>query len=238
MRILAIDTCAKTATCSLLYDGMPVADISFSCDTHSSTLLPMIDYLLNSQELKYNDVDAYAVSVGPGSFTGVRIGVSTVKGLAFAENKPCIGVSTLVAMAENFRGVNGIVVPALDARRETVYSAVFRSSFDGSLVQLKEDAQIPVTELVDFLKQFTDEKIYFTGDSYDTLIDSDVLLNNIAYTPLRLRNINAVGVATAAWNIWNSTEDKSIFTDNNLLPKYLKATQAERELKEGLLKIN
>lgn len=234
MKILALDTCAKTATVAVLDDGRPSAVFTLQTETHSTTLLPMIESVLSLGNIKYDDVGAYAVSCGPGSFTGVRIGVATVKGLAFAGNTPCIGVSAMEAMAENFRGVGGLVVPVTDARRDMVYTAVFRSDENGGLERLTEDEQISVDDLCERLRVYPCERVYFAGDAYDKLMSHPNKPAAAAYTPVQMRIQSAYGVARAALEKWNSSENKSIFTDANLLPVYLKKSQAERERDERL----
>ena len=122
MKILAIDSCMNTSTVAILEDENLVALYTVNTEnTHSETLLPMIRDALSSADVKPEDIDAYAVSYGPGSFTGVRIGVATVKGLAFGRNKPCVEVSTIEALAENLCGFDGIVCPVMNARRGQVY---------------------------------------------------------------------------------------------------------------------
>ena len=234
MRILAIDTSAKTATAAVLTDGALTASFTVQTQTHSTTLLPLIESMLSLHSLTYDDIDVYAAVCGPGSFTGIRIGVSTVKGLAFSGNVPCVGVSALESMAENFRGFSGIIAPVIDARRDMVYTALFRSSPDGSLIRLTDDSQISTDELCSLLCGYRDEHIYFTGDAYDRMVSHDNCPSNVAFTPENLRIPSAFGVACAALRKWNHTDDKTIFTDALLLPVYLKKSQAERERDERL----
>lgn len=127
MLILAMDSTAVAASVALLTDGAPLA--AFHLDngnTHSETLLPMVESVLRCTGKTVDDIDLFAVSAGPGSFTGVRIGVATVKGLAFGKGKPCVGVSTLEALAENLVPTGGLLCPVMNARRGQVYNALFR----------------------------------------------------------------------------------------------------------------
>lgn len=234
MNILALDTCAKTATAALLVDGKPGAVFTLQTETHSTTLLPMIESMLSLYGITTEQIDAYAVSCGPGSFTGVRIGVATVKGLAFANGTPCIGVSATEAMAENFRGVNGLIVPVTDARRDMVYTALFRSSSVGELDRLTDDEQISIDDLCARLGEIGADHVYFAGDAYDKICAHPSRPARTAYTPGELRVQSAYGVACAAVRKWNETENKTVFTDANLLPVYLKKSQAEREREERL----
>jgi tRNA threonylcarbamoyladenosine biosynthesis protein TsaB len=186
----------------------------------------MAESLLKSLRLNFADVDMYATSVGPGSFTGVRIGAALVKGLAFGRDIPCAAVSTLEALAENARGLRGIIVPAMDARRGQVYTALFRSSKDG-LERLTEDMAISLSELAERLREFEGEKIYITGDGYGVtakyLLDAGL---EIEETPTLLRNESASSVARVAYRQYKNGET---VTDKELSPTYLRLPQAERE---------
>ena len=126
MLTLAFESSAKAASVALLRDGSLVSQYS-QCSglTHSRTLLPMAEDLLKNAELTLADIDLFAVAQGPGSFTGIRIGVSTVKGLSWACDKPCVGVSTLEGMAWHGLAAGGLICPVMDARRQQVYNALF-----------------------------------------------------------------------------------------------------------------
>ena len=147
MLILAFESSARAASAALLRDGKLISQYA-QCSglTHSRTLLPMGEDMLKNAELTLDDVDLIAVAHGPGSFTGVRIGVSMVKGLAWAGDKPCVGVSTLEAMAWHGLAAGGLVCPVMDARRSQVYNALF-SIEDGRPVRLTEDRPISLEEL-------------------------------------------------------------------------------------------
>ena len=139
MKILALETSAKSVSCAVVEDGAPLAS-AYQCTglTHSRTLLPMVDAMLKNADLTIETIDAIAIAAGPGSFTGLRIGIAAVKGLAWAADKPCLGISTLEAMVENIAHLNGLVVGAMDARRAQVYNAVFEAK-DGVLTRLTPD---------------------------------------------------------------------------------------------------
>ena len=128
MKILALETSAKSVSCAVVEDGAPLAS-AYQCTglTHSRTLLPMVDAMLKNADLTLDDINAIAIAAGPGSFTGLRIGIAAVKGLAWAADKPCLGVSTLEAMAQNAAHIDGLIVGAMDARRSQVYNAVFEA---------------------------------------------------------------------------------------------------------------
>ncbi|MCI8387954.1 MAG: tRNA (adenosine(37)-N6)-threonylcarbamoyltransferase complex dimerization subunit type 1 TsaB [Clostridiales bacterium] len=235
MVILAMDSSAKTASCALASaddDGVKLLGLS-TVDgilTHSETLLPMVEQLLANTSLGFDDVDLFAVSSGPGSFTGVRIGVATLKGMAFCTNKPCVGVSTLAALSRNLEGFDGLVVPVMDARRNQVYTAIFAGG-----KRLCDDMLITLDELKAKLDEVSDGRdIYFCGDGYSLTRKYFMNYDKISDTPALLRPQNAFSVAAEAFAVYQAAEDKSVFTDRALSPGYLRASQAERERAERL----
>ena len=227
MLILAFESSAKAASAALLKDGKLLSQYT-QCSglTHSRTLLPMGEDMLKNAELTLGDVDLLAVAHGPGSFTGIRIGVSMVKGLAWALDKPCVGVSTLEAMAWHGLAAGGLVCPVMDARRSQVYNALF-SIENGRPVRLTEDRPISLEELAQELQSY-DWPAYLVGDgaemSYAYLTDKGV---DCVLAPENLRMQSAWGVAMAA-------KDKEPGTADSLLPVYLRLSQAERERLERL----
>ena len=227
MLILAFESTAKAASTALVRDGKLVSQYS-QCSglTHSRTLLPMGEDMLKNAELKLADVDLLAVAHGPGSFTGVRIGVSMVKGLAWASDKPCVGVSTLEAMAWHGLAAGGLVCPVMDARRSQVYNALFRI-VDGSPRRLTEDRPIALEKLAEELRAYN-ERVFLVGDgaelSFCALTEKGL---PCSLAPENLRMQSAWGVAMAAM-------DKTPGTADDLLPVYLRLSQAERERQERL----
>ena len=227
MKILAFDGTAKAASVALL-DGERVLGY-YTVDnglTQSELLLPMAENLLKSLKLSFGDIELYATSVGPGSFTGVRIGVSLIKGLAFGKDIPCVEVSTLEALAESLSSLRGVIVPCMDARRQQVYSATFRS--DGkNMTRLTEDRAIALSELGEELKSFEGEDIYLVGDGYGVaktaMEKAGVVTMN---TPELLILENAVSVARVAQRKYSAGE---FVSDAALSPVYLRLPQAERE---------
>ena len=231
MKILAIDTSALVATAALCDDEKLIAVYSQKAGmTHSQTMLPIIKNIMDNTETNIDDVDMIAVSEGPGSFTGIRIGIATVKGLAFGKNKICIGVSTLEAMARTIADfcTDAIICPVMDARRNQLYNAVFEMR-GGKLLRLTEDRMIEAPTLAKELDAM-DRPVYFVGDGYDIM--AKMKLSYQRETPVACRWQNGYGVAMAALALYNNTEDKSVFTDRMLRPEYLRLPQAERELKE------
>lgn len=201
---------------------------SFTVDagnTHSTTLLPMIKACCDRAGVSPAEIDLFACAVGPGSFTGVRIGVSTVKGLCAARSTPCVGVSTLAAAAYPFSVCRGTVVPVLDARRGNVYSAIF-SAEDGGLVRVTEDMIIPVDELCERLRG-TKSPVFFTGDACETASQKarDLGLAVCDVAP-SMRAISAAGVCAIAEAEYTSAQDKSVCTAAALAPVYLRPGRA------------
>lgn len=226
MIILAFDGTAKCASCAVLRDEVCLGEYNIDNGlTQSELLLPMAESLMKSLKLEYSDVELFATSVGPGSFTGVRIGAALVKGLAFGRNIPCAEVSTLEALAENASGLRGIIVPAMDARRGQVYTAIFRCDGE-NLTRLCEDTAISITELGERLREF-DEPIYLTGDGYEVARKNMCAMGlKLENTPVALRNESAASVAKVALRQYR--EGKTV-SDVELSPTYLRLPQAERE---------
>lgn len=231
MKILAFDSTAKAASAAICEDDKLLA--LYNVDnglTQSELLLPMIENLLKSLKLDYSDISIFATAKGPGSFTGVRIGVALLKGIAFGRDAACIGVSTLEALAENAKGLDGIIVPVMDARRNEFYNAIFRSE-NGNLKRLTADRAISADNLARELLSYN-EKIYLTGDGYD--IAKKLLSERavpLSETPVLLRCENAYSIATLALKKYKSGD---ITSDSEIMPSYLRLPQAERERLERL----
>lgn len=229
MKILAIDSSTAMACVALCDDewilfseNIPVGH------AHSEVLLPMVVRALHENGMKAHDIDLFAASVGPGSFTGIRIGVATVKGLCSGSGKPCIPVSALAALAENLVGVKGIICPVMDARRDQMYTALFEG--DGSCVRrLTEDGLFPLPELDERLKM-CGQTVYLVGDGYEKC-KSKLTCADLADTPEEKRSANGCSVAAVAKKQYRQQPDGD-YTEEHLLPVYLCATQAERERTE------
>ena len=225
MKLLALETTAKAASCAVLADGLPLAT-SWQCTglTHSRTLLPMVEDMLKNSELQLRDMDAIAVAAGPGSFTGLRIGIAAVKGLAWAADKPCLAISTLEAMAWPLSHLTGTVVCAMDARRQQIYNAVFRAE-NGVLTRLREDRALSLDEAADDCRDM-EGPIFIVGDGAN-LCHSHFTARGISCTlaPPHLRQQSAVGVAMAAAARW----PEGAVSAQELEPTYLRLSQAERE---------
>lgn len=227
MLTLAFESSARPASVALLRDGVLVSQYS-QCSglTHSRTLLPMAEDLLKNAELSIRDVDLFAVAHGPGSFTGVRIGVSTVKGLAWASDKPCVGVSTLEAMAWHGLAAGGIVCPVMDARRSQVYNALFEIR-DGAPRRLCEDRPIALEELAPQVRAL-ESPVFLVGDG----AAPTAAFFGAQGIPYRLAPENLLW--QSAWGVAMAARDKTPGTADELLPVYLRLSQAERERQERL----
>ena len=224
MKILALDSSATVASVALCEDERLLAEYTLNNgNTHSETLLPIVEALLSHFGISVDNIDLFAASTGPGSFTGVRIGPATLKGLAFAKNRPCVGVSTLEALAENALSIGGLICPVMNARRSQVYTALFRS--DGAtLTRLLPDSALSISELDELLAAFG-EPVIFVGDGEK--ITRDALLKTTA-CPIsnRLCHQSAYSVAQVARKAY---ESGLAVSDSALAVTYLRPSQAERE---------
>ena len=196
MKILALESSAVSASVALTEDEKLVAQSFQNCGlTHSRTLLPMVENLLANCGVSLADVDAIAVAHGPGSFTGVRIGVATVKGLALGADKPCLGVSTLEAMAWGARALGGNLCCVMDARAGQVYNALFTVE-DGRVRRLCDDRAIKLTELAE---EIGEAPYFLVGDGadlcYNTIKEN---CTGLRLAPAELRFATGFGVAAAA----------------------------------------
>lgn len=228
MIVLALESAAAVASAALLRDGRPLAGMTLdNGNTHSETLLPMVDSLLSVTGLTLEDIGLYAASVGPGSFTGIRIGAATVKGLAFGSGKCCLGVSSVEALAWNLRGNTGLICPVLNARRRQVYTALFYAE-NGTVRRLTEDAVLTVDMLDGLLAPYA-EPVTFVGDAYAPA--TEAVTHAKLPVPEALRGASAVSVAYAAQAAYNAGARG---TDATLTPVYLRPCQAERERLEKL----
>ena len=232
MLILALESSAKAASVALMEDENLIAQYS-QCSglTHSRTLLPMLEDMLKNTEKKIADVDLIAVAHGPGSFTGIRIGVSTVKGLAWAAQKSCVGVSTLEAMAWHGASSGGLICPVMDARRSQVYNALFEIDDDARPKRLTEDRAISLSELAQELRADGREPL-LVGDGAKLTYDY------LTQAGLACRMAPANLVYKSAWGVGMAALDKKPGSADDLLPVYLRLSQAERERQERLSRKN
>lgn len=234
MKILALDSSGLVASVAYLEDEVIKGVLSVNYQkTHSQTLLPMLDELVKTLNIDLNGIDYIAVSNGPGSFTGLRIGVATVKGLGLSIKKQIVGVSTLEALALNWQGVEGIVCPIMDARRNQVYTAAYK--YTDNLPQSDEiigPSSMEIDELVSKLDELG-LKVFFTGDGvpvYKEYIEKNLKVP-FAFPTASNGYQNAANVAI----LGEYYAKKGEAVDAALLsPVYLRKPQAERE-REAML---
>ncbi len=229
MKILAVDTSSNVATAALVSDNRLIGEnILNHKKTHSEKIMPMIDGLLRDSETDIGDVDLFAVAKGPGSFTGLRIGISTVKALAHATNKPVVGVSALEGMAYNLYNVEGIISPIMDARRSQVYNGAYRWE-NGYLKEVISPRASSIEECIESFKN--EEKVYFLGDGvpvYESVI-REKMGNRAIFAPFTCLLQRASSLAALAQIKYEQGE---FDTYASLVPIYLRKSQAERELEE------
>lgn len=219
MRILGIESSAKSASVCIWEDGKILCE-SFSNNglTHSKTVLLMIEDMLKQSDLTLDGIDKIAISNGPGSFTGLRIGAAVVKGLSWAKNIPCVGVSTLEAMVYNAIALEGVVCCVMDARAGQVYNAIFKIE-NGEIYRMCEDRAIAISELDAELAN--EEEVILVGDGA-LLCNSKLTHKNIKLLPENMRYQRAFGVCEAA-------ADSDGVSAEELTLEYIRKPQAERE---------
>lgn len=230
MKVLAVDTSSVVATCAVLDEEKVLGEYSLNQEmTHSEKIIPMIKELMDSLNLRPEDIDLFAGAVGPGSFTGLRIGIATIKGLAHVFDKPVVGVSTLEALAYNIP-FDGIVVPLIDARRERVFTGIYKWR-DGKLVNLSEPTILELDELLNII-QDNYEKVLFNGDG--TLVYKEKIVEKLKdkaqFAPISLNMARASSVGELGLLKWKEGNAENYF---QLVPEYLRESQAQREYKKG-----
>jgi tRNA threonylcarbamoyladenosine biosynthesis protein TsaB len=189
----------------------------------------MVKSTLSAANLSLKDIEAFAISAGPGSFTGIRIGIAAVKGLAIKDNVNCVSVSTLEAMAEQFKFQNAVICAVMDARCNQVYNAIFEIK-NGSINRLCDDRALLCNELAEEIKELSQNgsDIIIMGDGADMFYPFVEDINNTVLAKENVRYQNAIGVAFAANELFDKGE---VISPEKLLPIYLRLPQAERELK-------
>ncbi len=229
MNILAMDTSSLTATVAVLTDEKLLGEYTISNKlTHSQTILPMTDELLGKIGMKLDEIDVFSVCIGPGSFTGLRIGMATVKTFAQALSKPIVGVSSLDAVAYNFYSNDGsLVCPIVDARRDEVYNAIYKSG-----VKTVFDRPLHIDDL---LSELQGENVIFCGDAVCVHKDKIISANQKGWkiAPQNLLLPKASSVAYCAYKKATQGSYDDCYTLN---PVYLRKPQAERELEEKITK--
>ena len=226
MKVLALDTSSLVAGVAIMDDDRLIAEYNLNHKkTHSQKLMPMIMDIMKSVELTPKDIDVYAASSGPGSFTGLRIGITTVKAIAYSLNKPVVGVPTLDALAYNIPMTQSIICPIMDARNNQVYTAIYK--WDNTVLDRQSEYMgIPVAELVSRIKERA-ESVVFVGDGVP--VYKDFLIGELGercgFAPANLQLQKGASVAKAAIDKINKGLTESPF---DMVPFYLRKSQAER----------
>ena len=234
MKILAIDSSSNVATVAVIEEDTVLVQYSVNHKkTHSQTLLPMIEDILRMSEIGIENIDAIAVSAGPGSFTGLRIGSATAKGLALVKNLPIIEIPTIDGLAYNLKGCDKYICPMMDARRNQVYTGIYHFS-KGQFINDMPVCQMDVDELINHINSKGME-IVFLGDGVkvykDKLVDKLTVYHEFAAPHMSMQNAASVG--TLAVEYYNA--GKYVSAEEHQ-PDYLRKSQAERELEEKLAK--
>ena len=227
MKILALDSSGMVASVAVFEDDTLIAEYTVNYKkTHSQTLLPMLDEVVRMTETQLDGVEAIAVAAGPGSFTGLRIGASTAKGLGLALDIPLIPVPTVDALAWNLAGCAGLVCPIMDARRQQVYTGIYRVQ-DGTLEVLEPQMAIAVEDLAGRCNTY-EERITFLGDGvpvYRGTLDELLTVPHV-YAPGHLSRQRAGAVAALGMELYRKGCSQ---TAAQFAPDYLRVSQAERE---------
>jgi tRNA threonylcarbamoyladenosine biosynthesis protein TsaB len=231
MKILSLDSATESATCAILDDNRILGEITFNYKKqHSLVLMPMIDELFNNTGMNIGDIDGFVASKGPGSFTGLRIGMSTIKGLSQGTKKPFVTISTLDSLAYNLAYTPGIICPILDALRDNVYTALY--AFDNfELTRTSEYMNISIDELITMLKE-KNCNISFVGDGTfkfkEKLMEH---LSGISFAPAHLNLAKASSLGELGLTLLSKGIEDDIYAS---VPIYLRKPQAEREYEEKM----
>lgn len=231
MKILALDSSGLVASVALVEDDNLVAEYTVNYKkTHSQTLLPMLDEIVKMTETRLEDVDAVAVAAGPGSFTGLRIGSATAKGLGLALDKPVIGVPTVEGLAMNLYNTEALVCPLMDARRNQVYTGIYRF-LNGRLEVVKDQVAIGIEEIIEALN-LIGKNVVFLGDGvpvYRQIIEDRISVP-YSFAPAHVNKQRAAAIAVRAMDYWKAGIKGD--TAAEFEPVYLRLSQAERERQE------
>jgi tRNA threonylcarbamoyl adenosine modification protein YeaZ len=230
MRVLSVDSSTATASCAVIEEGKLLGEVSFNDKKqHSVILMPQIDYLLKNLNLDIDDIDGFVVSSGPGSFTGLRIGTASIKGLAQGLDKPLIGISSLDCLAYNLAYTDGIICPILDALRDNVYTALYKFA-EGNLMRLTDYMAIHIDELISIIQGQEDNKVCFIGDGISKF--KEKLENSFKYVYFSPAHLNLPRASSLGelglQKLKNSNGDDLL----SFSPIYLRKSQAEREYED------
>lgn len=230
MRILALDSSGLVASVALLEDDNLLAEYTVNYKkTHSQTLLPMLDEIVQMTDTELSSVDALAVAKGPGSFTGLRIGSATVKGLGLALNKPIIGIPTVEGLAMNLYETDAVICPLMDARRNQVYTGIYKFQ-NGTLQVVKDQIPLGVEEIIEALN-LLGQKVVFLGDGvpvYKYIIEKNMEVP-YSFAPAHVNKQRAGAIGVRAFEYYRQGLYSSAA---EFEPDYLRLSQAERERME------
>ncbi|WP_294405172.1 tRNA (adenosine(37)-N6)-threonylcarbamoyltransferase complex dimerization subunit type 1 TsaB [uncultured Clostridium sp.] len=236
MITLAVDSSSKVATVALMKDEKLLSEITLNDKReHSVVLMGVIEDILKYNNLTVKDIDGYVVSKGPGSFTGLRIGMATIKGLSFGSNKPYVSISSLDALAFSAGEFDGLICPVMDALRNSVYTCLYKSAVDPqtkevSLEKLTDYSALDLDELIELIKS-KNEKVMFIGDGLDKY--KDYLIENCPEAYFPPNHLNLVR-ASSLGELGSILLKNGVFDDPNSTPFYLKKPQAEREYEQRM----
>ena len=230
MRILALDSSGLVASVAILEDDNLIAEYTVNYKkTHSQTLLPMLDEIVQMTDTDLSTIDAIAIAKGPGSFTGLRIGSATVKGLGLALDKPIVGIPTVEGLAMNLYDTDAVICPLMDARRNQVYTGIYKFQ-EGTLQVVKDQLPLGIEEIIAALN-LLEQKVVFLGDGVPVYKDIIEQKMEVPYTfaPAHVNKQRAAAIGVRAFEyykqgIYNSAADFE--------PDYLRLSQAERERME------
>ncbi len=231
MKILSLDSATEAATCAVIEDDRLLGEITFNYKKqHSILMLPMIDKLLKNLKIDINSLDGFVVSKGPGSFTGLRIGVSTIKGLSQGTSKPFVSVSSLDALAYNLAYTDGTICPIIDALRNNVYTALY-NFVDNKLQRVSDYMIISIDDLISTINE-QNLKVCFIGDAiYKFKEKLTNNIKNINFAPAHLNVVKASSLGEIGLNLLNSGIKDDLYTFS---PLYIRKSQAEREYEKKM----
>ena len=230
MKILGLDSSGIVASVAVVEDDILVAEYTVNYKkTHSQTLLPMLDEIAKMTELDLNTVDAIAVAAGPGSFTGLRIGSATAKGLGLALKKPLIAVPTVEGLAYNLYDTDGLICPIMDARRRQVYTGIYRFE-EHRLVTVEDQMAVPMEEMISKLNEYQ-QPVTFLGDGVPVFTDmiAEKLKVPYSFAPAHVNKQRAAAVAALGLIYYKEGRTQTAMEH---IPDYLRVSQAEREREE------
>ena len=230
MKILGLDSSGIVASVAIVEDDALIAEYTVNYKkTHSQTLLPMLDEIAKMTELDLNSIDAIAVAAGPGSFTGLRIGSATAKGLGLALKKPLIAIPTVEGLAYNLYDISGLICPIMDARRKQVYTGIYRFT-DHQLKVVEDQMAVPMETVIEKLNQYG-EAVTFLGDGVSVFHEliAEKMTVPYSFAPAHVNKQRAAAVAALGEIYYRQGKTETAMEH---VPDYLRVSQAERERAE------